>query len=169
MKFDLLRKKNIFPYSYLTDETGVSHSLPPQKKCYDVLYNKEMSDEDYNRMKYAYEFLDCENMEDYCRLYLKTDCVLLFDAFEFYRRTNMEKEGLDPVFYISLPQLSYDSMLKTTKVELELFPPDQADMHTMINTSRRGGLTMCPHRYAVANNKYMKNYNPKLLSSFIMY
>ena len=80
-------------------------------------------------MTKAYEILECNDLEDYGWWYLKTDGILLADAFEFYRKTNMEQEGLDPAFYISLAQLAYDSMLKLTKVELELFPSDQADMH----------------------------------------
>ena len=33
----------------------------------------------------------------------------------------------------------------------------------------RGGITHTPKRYAVANNKYMKNYKPDEDSSFIQY
>ena len=168
-KFELFTQKGIFPYSYMTDESKFKEGLPPIEKCFDVLKNKPMKKEDYQRMKRACEILECNDLEDYSCEYLKTDCILLADAFEFYRKTNMEQEVLDPALYISLAQLAYDSMLKLTKVEVELFPPDQADMHTAFNCSRRGGLTMCPHRYAKANNKYMKNYDPTKPSSFILY
>ena len=152
----------------MTDESKHREPLPPIEKYFDVLKNKPMSKEDYQRMERAYEILGCNDLEDYGWWCLKTDCILLSDAFEFYRKTNMKQEGLDPAFYISLAQLAYDSMLKLTKVELELFAPDQADMHTMFNSSRRGGLSMCPHRYAKANNKYMKDYDPTKPSSFII-
>ena len=33
----------------------------------------------------------------------------------------------------------------------------------------RGGISYIAHRHAVANNKYMKNYNPERESSYIMY
>ena len=33
----------------------------------------------------------------------------------------------------------------------------------------RGGVSMCVTRYANANNKYMKNYDPKKQSNFILY
>ena len=169
VEFELFTQKGIFPYSYITDGSKLKEGCPSIEKCFDVLGNKKMKKEDHQRMTRAYEILECNDLEDYGWWYLKTDCILLADAFEFYRKTNMEQEGLDPTFYISLAQLAYDSMLKLTKVELELFPPDQADMHTAFNTSRRGGLIMCPHRYAKANNKYMKDYDPSKPSSFIIY
>ena len=42
-------------------------------------------------------------------------------------------------------------------------------MLEMIKNSMRGGISIITHRYAKANNKYMKNYNPKDKSSYIMY
>ena len=60
------------------------------------------------------------------------------------RKKNIEEEGLDPANYLSLPHLSFDSMLKLTRVELDLFASDQADMHTLFKNNRRGGFTTCP-------------------------
>lgn len=33
----------------------------------------------------------------------------------------------------------------------------------------RGGISQCSHRYSKANNKYMQDYNPELLSVFLLY
>lgn len=59
-------------------------------------------------------------------------------------------------------------MLKLTGVELDLFPPDQAHMHTSFNNARRGGFTTCVKRYAKATHKYLKDYDPTKPSVFIM-
>ena len=87
---------------------------------------------------------------------------------ETNRKKNIEEDGLYPANYLSLPHLSFDSMLKLTTVELDLFAPDQADMHTLFKSNRRGGFTTCTKRYAKANHNYLKNYDPTKPSVFIM-
>ena len=52
---------------------------------------------------------------------------------------------------------------KKTGVELELLT--DIDMLLMIEKGTRGGIC----QYAKANNKYMKNYNKNIESSYIQY
>ena len=61
--------------------------------------------------------------------------------------------GLDPAYYVSAPQLSWDAMLKITGVSLELVS-DPA-MFQMIDSGIRGGVSMITTRYALANNERM--------------
>ena len=56
---------------------------------------------------------------------------------------------------------------KKTGVELELLT--DYDMLLMIEEGIRGGICHAVHRYAKANNKYMKNYGKIKESSYIQY
>ena len=58
-------------------------------------------------------------------------------------------------------------MQKMTGVRLDLI--SDVDMQLFIEKGMRGGISTITHRYAVANNKYLKNYNPEAESSYIPY
>ena len=59
------------------------------------------------------------------------------------------------------------SMFKKTKVKLELLTG--IDMLLMVEKGIRGGICQAIHRCAKINNKYMKNYNKDIISSYLMY
>ena len=42
-------------------------------------------------------------------------------------------------------------------------------MLLMVEKGTRGGICQAIHRHAKANNKYMKNYNKNIESSYLMY
>jgi hypothetical protein len=83
-------------------------------------------------------------MREYHDLYLKSDVLLLTDVFESFRSVCMENYGLDPAWYFTAPGLSYDAMLKITKVKLELL--HDVDMLQMMEKGIRGGVSMISTR-----------------------
>ena len=57
-------------------------------------------------------------MKDYPDLYLKCNVLLVADVFERFRNNNRSH-------FLSAPGLSWDAMLKMTKIKLEFIPdPD---------------------------------------------
>ena len=79
----------------------------------------------------------------------------------------LEKYQLDPSHFLSAPGLAWQACLKKTGVNLELLT--DVDMLLMIEAGIRGRMCQSTHRYAKANNKYMKNYDKKIESSYLTY
>ena len=108
-----------------------------------------------------------QNRGEYYDLYVQSDSLLLADVFKNFRDKCIEIYELDPAHFLSGPGLAWQACLKKTKVELELLT--DIDMLLMIENGIRGGICQAIYRYAKANNKYMKNYNKDIISSYLMY
>ena len=105
-------------------------------------------------------------MKDYHNLYNLSDVLLLGDVFENFRNICMNHYGLDPKWYFSAPGLACDATLKITKVQLELL--SDPDMLLMIESGIRRGIATISHRYAKANNEYIRTEcDPTKDSKFI--
>ena len=100
-----------------------------------------------------------KRIKDYHDLYLKCDVLLSTDVFEKFRNNSLKNYGLCLSDYFSAPGLSSDSMLKTTKIELELMP--NPDMYIFLEKGTRGEILYIFIRYSKATNKYLKYYHWK--------
>ena len=95
------------------------------------------------------------------------DTLLLSDIFEIFRNVCLKIYQLDPEHFLRAPGLAWQACLKKTKVKLELLA--DLDMLLMFEKGIRGGICQSIHRYSTANNKYMKNHNKKVKSTFLEY
>ena len=164
----LLTRKGVYPYDYVSSLEKLSETqLPPKEEFYSYLNDEEITDEDYQHAIKVWNTFGCKTIRDYHNLYLKSDVMLLTDVFENFRKTCLHHYKLDPAHYYTSPGLAWDACLKTTGQYLELL--HDYDMLMMIERGIRGGITHISKRYAEANNKYMKNYNPDVKSTFIQY
>ena len=128
---------------------------------------EDIDDIDYRHGNNVFKGFKLENLGDYYDLYVQSDTLLLADVFENFRNMCIKVCGLDPAHFVSLPGLTWQACLKKTNIELELLT--DYDMLLMVEEGIRGGICHSIHRYAEANNKYMKNYNNNEESSYIQY
>ena len=166
-KFILLLRKGVYPYEYMDNwEKFDETSLPNKESFYGSLNMENIDDIDY-RHGNVFKRFKLKKLGEYHDLYVQSDTLLLADLFENFRNTCIKVYELDPAHFLSLPGLTWQSCLKKTNIKLELLT--DYDMLLMVEEGIRGGICHLIHRYARANNKYMKNYDKNEESSYIKY
>ena len=164
----LLKQKGFFPYEYMDSIEKLKDTKPPpQKAFYSKLTGKGINNYNYNHVLNVWKTWNMKTFKEYLELYNITDVLLLADVFENFRDICLKNYGLDPVYYYTAPGLAWDAMLKMTKINLELL--SDIDKLLMIEKGIRGGISIISNRYGKANNKYMKDYNKKEASKYLMY
>ena len=164
----LMKKKGAYPYDYMDSFQRFSErSLPGIEDFYSILNDTNISESDYSHAKRVWSTFQIRDLGEYHDLYLRTDVLLLADVFESFRGICLSDYRLDPCHYFSAPGLSWDALLRMTKINLDLI--SDVNQQLFIEKGMRGGISYIAHRHAVANNKYMKNYDPEVESSYIMY
>ena len=161
-------RKGVYPYEYMDNwEIFNETSLPSKESFYNNLNMENNEDIDYRHGNNVFNKFKLNNLSEYHDLYVQSDTVLLADVFENFRDMCLKEYELDPAHFLSLTGLAWQACLKKTNVELELLT--DYDMLLMVEEGIRGGICHSIHRYAKANNKYMKNYNNNEESSYIQY
>ena len=87
---------------------------------------------------------------------------------ENFRETSLKTYKVDLAWYFTTPGFAWNCMLKMTKQKLEMLT--DCDMILIIENGIRGGISQCSNRYAMANNKYMKEkFDKTKESTFLEY
>ena len=166
-ELDLMTRKGVYPYDFMDSFDKFNTRLPSKEDFYSILNDEHISDEDYQHAQNVWNTFKLNNMGEYHDIYLQTDVLLLADVFESFRKSCIRYYKLDPCHYFTSPGLSWDAMLKMTDIKLELMT--DIDMFQFIEKGMRGGISYIANRYGKANNKYMKTYDDKAPSKYIMY
>ena len=175
-KLEILKRKDAYPYEWVDSyKKFIYPRLPPKECFYSSIDDRKrgrgdghISNEQYSHLKNVWNIFNFNNFRDFHNHYLKKDVLLLADVFEKFISTFLEYYNLDPCHYFSAPGLSWDAMLKMTKVELEKI--SDPDIHLFIEKGMRGGISYINTRYSKANNEYCRDYDktkPKLYINYL--
>ena len=164
-KLKLLRKKDSYPYEWVDSYGKFKYEELPLKECFyssidDGKRGKgdgHISNEQYSHLKNVWNIFDFITFKDFHNHYLKTDVLLLVDIYEKFISTCLEYYGVEPSHYFSSPGLSWDAMLKMTKVDLQKI--SNADIHLFLERGMRGGICYVSKRYSKANNEFCPDYD----------
>ena len=92
-------------------------------------------------------------------MYLKTDICHLSDVFQKFLDFAYKTYNLDARHSYTLPGYSWQSMLKMTKIELELI--SDSDMYLFLMDTIRGGITVCNKKFVKSDNIYTRKVHDK--------
>ena len=109
--------------------------MPDKDTFYSKRNDEHITDEEYDHIKRLWELFECKTLGDYHDLHIITDVALLADVFENFRNVCHKQYGLDPANYYTSLGLSWDALLKKTKVELELLT--DIKMHLFVEKGLR--------------------------------
>ena len=146
---------------------GKFKKLSSKEKFYSSLTDRKISGKEYEHVPNVWEKIEMKTMKDYHDLYLKCNFLLLVNVFKKIRNNSLKSYGLCPSHFLRVPGFSWDSMLKMTKIELELI--SDPDMYLFFEKGTRCVISYISNRCSKANNKYLKSYNPKEESKHSIY
>ena len=162
----LLKRKGVYTYEYFSSYESLKNSqFPPIAAFYSSLREGGITPEDHEHGKNVFKFFKCKNMDDYMKLYYGLDVILLAEIFVKYREMAIKHFALDPIYYLGIPGLSFDIMLKMYYDEerkdeeeighdLEAKPPGSLDlfhnpaMEHFFTPGIRGGQSFIATRHA---------------------
>ena len=164
----LVKQKGVYPYEYMDSFKKFSKDkLRDASKFFSFLKDVCIGKKDYSKANNIWNVFKMNTMGDYHDIYLKTGVLLLADVFEKFINMCLGYYGLDPCHYFSSPGLSWDAVLRMTKIELDLI--SDIEMHLFIEKGMRGGISYIAKRHSKANNKYMECYGISKESMYITY
>ena len=127
---------------------------PDRSKFFSSLKHVCISEKDYLKADNICNVFKMNTMNDYHDFYIKTEVLLLADVFKKFIKHCFDYYVLDLCHYFSTTGLSWDAMLKMTKIVLDLI--SDIDLHLFIDQRMIVCISYIAKRYSKANNKYLK-------------
>ena len=146
-KKSLLLKKGVYCYEFATsvEQLRSCKEIPPHENFYSMVSSSNVSKEDYEHAKTVFSAFGCQDMLNYTELYCRLDVLLLAECVLSFREDVYQEFGLDCCHYISLPQLAFSAMLKSTGVNIECL--SDVDMILFLESAIRGGTSFIGLRH----------------------
>ena len=114
-------RKGVFLYEFLNSIDKFNERfLPASEEFFSTLRGEECLQVDYDYEQRVRIAFNCRLLVDYLKLYLASDVCQLAYVFANCRSICHQNYTLDPAYFVSTPQLAWNSMFKMQNLELEL-------------------------------------------------
>ena len=165
---ELLERKGVFWYDFLDSLARLDEiALPPRDGFLNKLKGVECLQADYAHAHHLWENFHSLNLKEYIALYLLSDICLLADVFHAFQNNFLDDYQLDPVYYVSAPQLGWNVLLKHIDRSIPLIT--DPEMYRLIQPNIRGDICYASVRYTRANIKLLEShYDPLQPTSYII-
>ena len=152
--------KQVFPYSALNSPEHLEKKIIPKEDFFNVLTDKDISEEDYQDYLKASSVLEKFIGEDYCfwdyhDFYLQLDVILLALILSNFVDVCYEMNQLNPLAYLSISSYTMGALLahnKYSPTKIPVIKIPKVATQQFIQKSIRGGFTHC-------FNKQIPNFN----------
>ena len=110
---DLLTRKELIFYTLIKSYDSLNNTvIPSLEQCIDDMKGKMMPQDEYDHMMKLQNTFDINTWGEYYELYNVLDVTLMADAFEHFCITTLKAFCVDPMHYITKPQMAYSLFLK---------------------------------------------------------
>ena len=110
--FDLVTRKGVYCYSYMTSFDKFAEPELPLIECfYNDLSESHITESEYRHAKDVWNAFNMTSMKQYHDTYLATDVLILSDIMTEFSKVCMRDYDLDPKYYVSLPRFSWDALV----------------------------------------------------------
>ena len=89
-------------------------NIPTREECRDDMKGEIMSQDEYDHMVKLWDTFNIKSWGEYYELYNVLDVTFMANSFEHFRNTTLNTFGVDPMHYITTPQMAYSLFLKVT-------------------------------------------------------
>ena len=165
---ELLERKGVICYNYLESLARLNEpALRPRKAFFNKLEDVDCSWADYTHALHVCENFHCKNLKEYMALYLLSHLCLLADVFQTFRNNSLDEYQLDPVYFVSAPQLALNALLK--HIDRPILLITDPKMYRMIQPNIRGNICHASVGYGCVNNKCISSrLDPRQPTLYIM-
>ena len=154
-------QKDIYPFRYIDNFQKFN-----EKTFLDIKYFNNVDQKTYEKYrKFFYTYFN--TIDEYSDYYLQKDVTLMSDVMESYRGLFMHKYKRELFSHYSINSFAWELLKRWNPVQIKLL--DNYKIYSAFQSMMRGGLCDSSTRYAIANNKYMKNYDHSQKSIYIMH
>jgi G:T-mismatch repair DNA endonuclease (very short patch repair protein) len=140
--------KSHFPFDFVDSPQKLyQQGLPAKAKFFDSLHKREISDDDYQRVRTEWHDNEMVTLKDLLVHYNNRDVEPFVEALSRYCAT-YEEQGIDPFKNaISVPGLAFRELFTDIPHHFFLFDDKNSDLYRMVKENLVGGLSIILHRY----------------------